>query len=240
MPQYPQPFDNRPTLYTYIPRFDSGGGGSGGGGGGGGGRAGVELPFSAPITFAGYSGTYSYGQYYYPSSPWAPAPVSPAGYYPYQGGYDYSGYAGHHGQHGHHGRHGHHGHHGHSHSGPPGYPGHHGYSGYPGYSGRYEHQYPYGGAPYQGGDFHPATIGNLTVGRTRGEVQAMDRSLAARSGAYDAHPIKPANAKPGDMFWCRETDGQWHLRPFYNIDSDCKPGSWKMDAHKGTLVYHRE
>ncbi|KAF2203782.1 hypothetical protein GQ43DRAFT_239344 [Delitschia confertaspora ATCC 74209] len=81
--------------------------------------------------------------------------------------------------------------------------------------------------------------GNTIYGQTAAEVQVNDRRLATQRGAYEAKPIKPV-ANPDDVFWCRERDGQWTLRPFYNIDNDLKPGRWTMDAEKGYCVYHRE
>lgn len=66
------------------------------------------------------------------------------------------------------------------------------------------------------------------------------RRYAAGRGAYSARRIKPADALPDDPFWCRERDGQWHLRTYYSIDRECRPGRWQMDAEKGFLVYHRD
>ncbi|ORY04366.1 hypothetical protein BCR34DRAFT_57023 [Clohesyomyces aquaticus] len=77
-------------------------------------------------------------------------------------------------------------------------------------------------------------------GRTRDEVELDARRIATACGAYEPRKIKPADAKADDPFWCREKNGDWHLRPYYTIEKDCQPGRWKMDGEKGYLVFIRE
>ncbi|KAF2279894.1 uncharacterized protein EI97DRAFT_104924 [Westerdykella ornata] len=72
------------------------------------------------------------------------------------------------------------------------------------------------------------------------DIRLENRRVATERGAYKARPIKPADALPDDMFWCREKDGEWHCRPYYQIENECYPGRWKMDAEHGFLVFHRE
>jgi hypothetical protein len=67
-----------------------------------------------------------------------------------------------------------------------------------------------------------------------------NRRVATERGAYDLRRIKPADARSDDPFWCRERNGEWHLRTFYQIENECHPGTWKMDAEMGYLVFHRE
>ncbi|KAF2191775.1 hypothetical protein K469DRAFT_342015 [Zopfia rhizophila CBS 207.26] len=80
---------------------------------------------------------------------------------------------------------------------------------------------------------------SLASHHTRDEVELNHRYLATTRGAYDAKKIKPV-CEPGDLLWCREKDGTWNLRSFYNIENDCQPGRWTMDAEKGFCVFHRE
>jgi hypothetical protein len=74
---------------------------------------------------------------------------------------------------------------------------------------------------------------------TREDVQMENRRIATERGAYSARKIKPADARSDDPFWCRERNGEWHLRTFYQIENECYPGQWLMDAEKGFLVFHR-
>jgi hypothetical protein len=75
---------------------------------------------------------------------------------------------------------------------------------------------------------------------TREEIELENRRVATARGAYAPRRIKPADAEPDDPFWCRETNGEWHLRNFYVIENECQPGRWQMDAEHGFLVFHRE
>lgn len=99
------------------------------------------------------------------------------------------------------------------------YPGHHYY--YPSYA----------AAPTSSGHYH--------YGQTKAEVDYHNRRIATERGAYEAKKIKP-DAKPDDVFWCKEKDGNWYVRSYYNIENDCQPGRWQMDAEKGYCVFHRE
>jgi len=74
----------------------------------------------------------------------------------------------------------------------------------------------------------------------REDIQMESRRVATERGSYAARRIKPADARADDPFWCRERNGEWHLRTFYQIDNECQPGTWKMDAEAGYLVFHRE
>jgi hypothetical protein len=74
----------------------------------------------------------------------------------------------------------------------------------------------------------------------REDYQMEARRVATERGAYDLRRIKPADARSDDPFWCRERNGEWHLRTYYQIENECHPGSWKMDAELGYLVFHRE
>ncbi|KAJ4308504.1 hypothetical protein N0V94_009326 [Neodidymelliopsis sp. IMI 364377] len=74
---------------------------------------------------------------------------------------------------------------------------------------------------------------------TREDVQMENRRIATERGAYSARRIKPADARDDDPFWCRERNGEWHLRTFYQIENECYPGQWLMDAEMGCLVFHR-
>lgn len=67
-----------------------------------------------------------------------------------------------------------------------------------------------------------------------------NRRVATERGAYSARRIKPADARDDDPFWCRERNGEWHLRTFYQIENECHPGTWQMDAEVGFLIFHRE
>lgn len=79
-----------------------------------------------------------------------------------------------------------------------------------------------------------------TQGPTREDIQMENRRVATERGAYDPRRIKPADARSDDPFWCRERNGEWHLRTFYQIENECHPGRWMMDADVGFLVFHRE
>lgn len=74
---------------------------------------------------------------------------------------------------------------------------------------------------------------------TREDIQMENRRIATERGAYAARRIKPADARDDDPFWCRERNGEWHLRTFYQIENECYPGQWLMDAELGFLVFHR-
>ena len=74
---------------------------------------------------------------------------------------------------------------------------------------------------------------------TREDIQMENRRIATERGAYSARRIKPADARDDDPFWCRERNGEWHLRTFYQIENECYPGQWLMDAELGFLVFHR-
>ncbi|XPT03888.1 hypothetical protein M3J09_012974 [Ascochyta lentis] len=74
---------------------------------------------------------------------------------------------------------------------------------------------------------------------TREDLQMENRRIATERGAYSARKIKPADARDDDPFWCRERNGEWHLRTFYQIENECHPGQWLMDAELGFLVFHR-
>lgn len=74
----------------------------------------------------------------------------------------------------------------------------------------------------------------------REEVQFESRLVATQRGAYLPRRIAPADARPDDPFWCKERTGEWHLRTYYQIENECHPGRWLMDAEHGFLVFHRE
>jgi hypothetical protein len=74
----------------------------------------------------------------------------------------------------------------------------------------------------------------------REDMQTESRRVAGERGAYAPHAIKPAAAREDDPFWCRERNGEWHLRTYYQIENECHPGVWKMDAEIGFLVFHRQ
>ncbi|KAL1644635.1 hypothetical protein SLS61_008686 [Didymella pomorum] len=74
---------------------------------------------------------------------------------------------------------------------------------------------------------------------TREDIQMENRRIATERGAYSARNIKPADARDDDPFWCRERNGEWHLRTLYQIENECYPGRWLMDAELGYLVFHR-
>jgi len=74
---------------------------------------------------------------------------------------------------------------------------------------------------------------------TREDIQLENRRIATQRGAYDARKIRPADARDDDPFWCREVNGEWHLRSYYQIENECHPGRWMMDAEIGFLVFHR-
>lgn len=77
-------------------------------------------------------------------------------------------------------------------------------------------------------------------GPSREDIQMENRRIATERGAYDPRRIKPADARNDDPFWCRERNGEWHLRSYYQIENECYPGRWLMDAEIGFLVFHRE
>lgn len=86
----------------------------------------------------------------------------------------------------------------------------------------------------------PAAMGTACAhATTREDIQMENRRVATERGAYSARKIKPADARADDPFWCRERNGEWHLRTFYQIENECYPGQWLMDAEKGFLVFHR-
>lgn len=74
----------------------------------------------------------------------------------------------------------------------------------------------------------------------REDVQFESRLVATQRGAYLPRRIAPADARPDDPFWCKERTGEWHLRTYYQIENECHPGRWLMDAEHGFLVFHRE
>jgi hypothetical protein len=74
----------------------------------------------------------------------------------------------------------------------------------------------------------------------REDLQMESRRIATERGAYDPSRIKPADARSDDPFWCRERNGEWHLRSYYQIENECHPGRWQMDAEVGFLVFHRD
>lgn len=71
---------------------------------------------------------------------------------------------------------------------------------------------------------------------TADDILTEKRRIATESGAYRPRKIKPADARPDDKFWCREINGEWTLRKFYDIES--LHGLWQMDAEGGFLVFH--
>lgn len=73
----------------------------------------------------------------------------------------------------------------------------------------------------------------------REDIQMENRRIATERGAYSPRRIRPADAREGDPFWCREVNGEWHLRSYYQIENECHPGRWMMDAEIGFLVFHR-
>ena len=73
---------------------------------------------------------------------------------------------------------------------------------------------------------------------TRDELNREARRIATENGAYRPRRIKPADAHPNDDFWCREREGEWHLRKYYELER--LNGMWQMDAEVGFLVFHRE
>jgi len=91
---------------------------------------------------------------------------------------------------------------------------------------------------HQGAGCAPAPQCNH--GPTRADIQMESRRVATERGSYNPRRIKPADARSDDPFWCRERNGEWHLRTYYQIENECHPGCWKMDAELGYLVFHRE
>ncbi|KAF2245878.1 hypothetical protein BU26DRAFT_607183 [Trematosphaeria pertusa] len=74
---------------------------------------------------------------------------------------------------------------------------------------------------------------------TRDEIQNENVRIAIQRGATNARRIKPADALPDDPFWCKERNGEWHLRSFYQIENECQPGLWKINAESGMLTFER-
>jgi hypothetical protein len=87
---------------------------------------------------------------------------------------------------------------------------------------------------------HPPAAQACNHGPTREDIQMENRRVATERGAYDPRRIKPADARSDDPFWCRERNGEWHLRTYYQIENVCHPGRWQMDAEVGFLVFHRD
>lgn len=87
---------------------------------------------------------------------------------------------------------------------------------------------------------HPQSHPQSQPGPTREAIQLENRRVATARGAYDARKIRPADARDDDPFWCRERSGEWHLRSYYQIENECLPGRWMMDADVGFLVFYRE
>ncbi len=85
----------------------------------------------------------------------------------------------------------------------------------------------------------PTTTTYHASGATRTGIQEENRRVAMARGAYSARRIKPSDALPDDPFWCRERTGEWHLRTFYQIENECYPGQWTMDAERGFLLFER-
>jgi hypothetical protein len=86
----------------------------------------------------------------------------------------------------------------------------------------------------------PASRPMAPQGPTREDLQMENRRIATERGAYNPRRIKPADAREDDPFWCQERNGEWHLRSFYQIENECYPGRWLMDAELGFLVFHRD
>jgi hypothetical protein len=87
------------------------------------------------------------------------------------------------------------------------------------------------------------TTYNVTNGprqHLRDDYQLENRRVATERGAYAPRPIKPADARSDDPFWCRERNGEWHLRTYYQIENECYPGRWRMDPEIGYLVFNRD
>jgi len=101
---------------------------------------------------------------------------------------------------------------------------------------------PYPAAPQPLRETRPAfghPHGHPQQGPSREEIQLENRRVATARGAYDPRKIRPADARDDDPFWCRERNGEWHLRSYYQIENECQPGRWMMDADVGFLVFHR-
>jgi hypothetical protein len=88
--------------------------------------------------------------------------------------------------------------------------------------------------------YHTARYTSRLATPTTEDIALENRRVATANGAYKPRKIKPADAEPNDLFWCREKDGQWHLRRYYDIEDNCQPGRWQMDAEIGFLVFHRD
>ena len=74
----------------------------------------------------------------------------------------------------------------------------------------------------------------------RQDVQHESRRVAMERGSYLPRRIAPSDARPDDPFWCMERTGEWHLRTYYQIENECHPGRWLVDAEHGFLVFHRD
>ncbi|KAH6638796.1 hypothetical protein C7974DRAFT_431535 [Boeremia exigua] len=106
------------------------------------------------------------------------------------------------------------------------------------------HVYPPGPTTFHVANSHAAAAAppgpvRTCAHTTREDVQMENRRIATERGAYSARRIKPADARDDDPFWCRERNGEWHLRTYYQIENECYPGQWLMDAEMGFLVFHR-
>lgn len=93
--------------------------------------------------------------------------------------------------------------------------------------------------PQEVRETRPAYAHGHSQGPTREDIQMENRRIATERGAYEPRKIRPADARDDDPFWCRERNGEWHLRSYYQIENECHPGRWMMDADIGFLVFHR-
>ncbi|KAF2734341.1 hypothetical protein EJ04DRAFT_247515 [Polyplosphaeria fusca] len=132
------------------------------------------------------------------------------------------------------------------------------YCGYSGYASPYYRGYStyYDSSPYSTNSSAPyvypgdwrkqysgrrfRTIPSKWYCNARDDVESENRRIATERGAYEPKRIKPADARPDDPFWCKERDGTWQLRPYYDIEANCYPGRWTMNAEKGYLIFERE
>lgn len=101
---------------------------------------------------------------------------------------------------------------------------------YPHPSGSYHYQYP-------SHTYYGAT--QPWIGRTAAEIQHDDLVTAHKEGAYEAKELQPKDAKPSDVFWVKDTNGDWHLRNYYTIENVLRPGRWQVAANGGYLVFIR-
>jgi hypothetical protein len=88
--------------------------------------------------------------------------------------------------------------------------------------------------------YHTTQYSTRLTTLTAEDIALENRRVATAHGAYKPRKIKPADAEPNDLFWCRERSGEWHLRRYYDIEQNCEPGRWQMDAEIGFLVFHRD